>query len=169
MVKASGLIETIMLGGILYKDMDIVLVKYPNNKTEKHYYKVDDKGKILVYKEESEVLKNPEIKGTGMSYDSKTKKNIYKWEFGSAFAYPLFSDENIIKSFLSDEDVNQIFDLGREFEKLNMGTPTKNLLGNVPMLIMALLAIGLVSLALNYAIADKLGVIKTLTGFLGGG
>lgn len=127
MVKANPIIEAFGLEDRFYADMDIVFVKMPSsNKVEKHYYKATPEGTIKIYDTEKEGMKNPVIKTTGVSIDSKNKRNIYKWRYGSPFVTQLFSNESMDKSVITDQDINSVFDLGREFERLfiNKETPT---------------------------------------------
>lgn len=164
MAEANLLIEAFGLDGIFYKDMDIFYVKMPNNKVEKHYFKVNDKGLVQIYDSAKSEVKNPQIKKAyGLNIEARTKRMLYGWQYGSDYVLPLFSEPMGEKFFLSDDEINSIFNRGMAWADLIQ--ERKELEDRTPMILIAIVIIGLLvaaSLFLDYQIADKMGIISNL-------
>jgi hypothetical protein len=144
-----------------YKGCVMVFVEKSNKSVERHYYRISEDHKLLIYPDitKDSYVMNPSIEGSGICYDSESKVAMLSWKEGDKFAYPLLSKDYSRKIITSDNDL-KTYNLGRKIERYNNPNELKKKDSMDFVLIAMFLCIGacIINLIFSYMIAEKLGI-----------
>ena len=159
MGKANAFLD-LFLHKLFYKNKFIVFVQKSNNNIEKHYYDVDEEGRVLIYKHDSEHYeKNPFFKGSAIHFDAKHKAPILLWREGENIAYPLFGTNFFDSQKVDSQYGFRMVNLGKRLEQLNNPIINLNKKENyILYVVLGSLVLGVINLLMVYQLAQHLGI-----------
>ncbi len=160
MVKANLLFDAV-LHEVFYKNYDAeVFVKTRGGGTEKHYYNLDDSGKLLIYaKTDPNYPKNPTLLGKERPFNKKTKKLSLMWTEGSSFVEPLCNSENFQGKVVRSMNDLEIVKWAWEFKELtNPLEKFKSNEGTIMIIMIALIVAQLIQAFLLFMITQHLEI-----------
>jgi len=154
--------KTNIIGKILglYKNKAIVLVEDKQHKIEEHAFEIDEKGKIIINKINSEkYYENPTIEGTNYCYDKNSNALMLRWREGEKFATPIFEKVSVMDKRITSEHDDRLISLGRALEKYdNPRQEKKNELNNLYLAMAVSLICNVATVYCINKIAESMGV-----------